>query len=133
MPHIPVSWGELIDKITILEIKSARLTGDAALANVVRELALLRAIAEPVLTADAETAGLASRLKNLNEKLWELEDHIRGKDAVGEFDAEFIALARAIHRDNDARSVLKRQISLRLASELIEEKSYAPTTAQLSG
>ena len=88
IPHAPVSWGELIDKITILEIKCARLASPGAVANAAKELALLRAIAEPVL---AQTKTLTVRLKALNEALWEIEDKIRDKEAAREFDADFVA------------------------------------------
>jgi len=123
-PHVPISWGELLDKISILEIKSERLTAEAALANASKELGLLRAIAEPVLAGDARAKDLASRLKTLNETLWDIEDRIRAKEAAAQFDPEFIELARMIYRRNDERGALKREINLRLASELVEEKSY---------
>jgi hypothetical protein len=122
-PHVPISWGELVDKITILEIKREKLASEASLANVGKELALLRAIAEPVL-ADAGTKDLAARLKTLNQALWEIEDRIRAKEAAGRFDQEFVELARMVYRRNDERGALKREINLRLASELVEEKSY---------
>jgi len=123
IPHAPVSWGELIDKITILEIKCARLASQDAIANAAKELALLRAIAEPVL---GETRELTARLKALNESLWEIEDRIRDKEAAKEFDADFIALARAVYQTNDQRGALKKEINLLLKSELIEEKGYKP-------
>jgi hypothetical protein len=123
-PYIPVPWGELIDKITILEIKCERLDNEAAIANAGKELSLLRRIAEPVLAENSETKKIAVRLKALNEELWDIEDRIRGKEAAGQFDPEFIELARAIYRRNDERGALKRQMSLLLTSELVEEKSY---------
>jgi peptidoglycan hydrolase CwlO-like protein len=123
MPHAPVSWGELIDKITILEIKCARLGSEAAIANAAKELALLRQIAEPVM---AETKDLTARLKALNESLWEIEDQIRDKEAAREFDAVFIALARSVYQTNDQRGAVKKQINLLLKSELTEEKGYKP-------
>jgi len=124
MPQIPISWGELLDKITILEIKRVKLTSDAALSNAGKELAFLRKIAEPVLAGDAGANELASRLRALNEMLWDIEDRIRAKEAAAEFDQEFIELARMVYRRNDQRAALKREINLRLASELVEEKSY---------
>jgi hypothetical protein len=125
-PLIPVSWGELIDKIAILEIKRARLGNKAALANVGRELEALSAIAAPVL-ADNETARqLMVRLKVLNEILWDIEISVRAKEAANRFDAEFVELARAIYKRNDERAALKRQLNLHLGSELIEEKNYKP-------
>jgi hypothetical protein len=124
-PHVPTSWGELIDKITILEIKCERLEGETALTNARRELSLLREIAAPVLTDDAVKA-LAVRLKAVNETLWKIEDDIRSKEAAGQFDEEFITLARSVYKRNDERGALKRQINLVLQSELIEEKNYKP-------
>jgi hypothetical protein len=125
-PHIPVSWGELIDKITILEIKRERLTDPAALANVGRELAALTPLAAPVLADDQAARGLKAQLKAVNETLWEIEDRIRGKEAAGAFDAEFVELARSVYKRNDERAALKKQLNLRLASGLVEEKSYKP-------
>ena len=125
-PHVPSSWGELIDKITILEIKVERLPGAEGRANAGKELLLLREIAGPVLMEDPAIQMLATRLKGVNEALWEIEDRIRDKERAGAFDASFIALARSVYRRNDERGVVKREINLTLASELIEEKSYRP-------
>ncbi len=122
-PQVPISWGELIDKITILEIKAERLEG-AARANVQTELALLAAIAAPVLAGDA--AALAAELKTVNLALWDIEDNIRDHERTGDFGAGFIVLARSVYRTNDARGVLKRRINQALASVLVEEKSYKP-------
>ena len=123
-PLIPVSWGELLDKITILQIKRERLTGSVALANVARELDALSAIAAPVLADDRMATDLTAKLKQLNETLWEIEDRIRDKEAAGAFDADFIALARAVYKRNDERAALKKRLNLQLASGLVEEKSY---------
>jgi hypothetical protein len=125
IPHVPTSWGEVIDKITILEIKAARLPTETARANAARELKLLSDIAAPVL-ARAETAGLVARLKALNEALWEIEDRIRAHERAANFDAAFIALARAVYHRNDERGAVKRELNLALGSALIEEKSYQP-------
>jgi Family of unknown function (DUF6165) len=125
-PHVPSSWGELIDKITILEIKVERLLSAEGRANAGKELLLLREIAGPVLMENPAIQMLATRLKGVNEALWEIEDHIRDKERAGAFDADFIALARSVYRRNDERGVIKREINLTLASELIEEKSYRP-------
>ena len=125
IPHVPTSWGELIDKITILEIKVERLTAEQARANAARELGLLRQIAGPVL-AGAETAALAARLKALNETLWEIEDRIRDHERSGDFGAGFVELARSVYRRNDERGAVKRELNLALGSGLIEEKSYKP-------
>jgi hypothetical protein len=126
-PLIPVSWGELIDKITILEIKRVRLRGEAVLANVSRELKALSAIAAPVLAEDETARHLMVQLKVLNGVLWDIENGIRAKEAANRFDAEFVELARAIYKRNDERAALKRQLNLHLGSELIEEKNYKPS------
>ena len=121
-PKVPVSWGELIDKITILEIKRARLSGDTARANVERELSLLLEIA-----GDVDNEALArsrDQLKTLNQELWNTEERIREKEAAQAFDQEFIALARAVYQRNDARFAVKRRINELLSSELVEEKSH---------
>lgn len=120
-PLVPVSWGELLDKITILEIKLVQLRDPAALANVKREHDLLRAIAAPVL---GEVASLVDDLRAVNRALWDIEDRIREEEALARFGPEFIELARAVYRSNDQRAALKRQINGKLASELVEEKSY---------
>jgi Family of unknown function (DUF6165) len=125
-PLVPVSWGELIDKLTILDIKRERLTGERALANVGRELQALTQIADPVLAHDEAARTLMAQLKALNETLWEIEDRIRGKEAAGAFDAEFVELARAVYTRNDERAALKQQLNAHLASGLVEEKSYKP-------
>lgn len=122
-PMAPLSWGELIDKITILEIKSERIASPAARANVHKELAFLLQI---VVTEGAEAAVAAPRreLRAVNEGLWEVEDRIREKEAVGEFDAAFIELARSVYRWNDRRARLKRDINAIMKSDIVEEKSY---------
>ena len=125
-PHVPVSWGELIDKITILQIKRERLSGEAALANVRRELEALTAIAAPLLAGEPEAAALTAALKSVNETLWDIEDRIRAKEAARTFDQEFVELARSVYKRNDERAALKKQLNLKLASELVEEKSYKP-------
>ena len=121
---VPVSHGELIDKITILEIKSARIRDPAKLANVRAELDLLNATwsADPASRTDitAERAKLLA----VNEVLWDIEDHIRVKEKAKAFDAEFIELARAVYFRNDERAAFKREINTKLGSLLVEEKSY---------
>jgi uncharacterized protein DUF6165 len=123
-PEIPISWGELLDKITILEIKSERLNAPSSLANVRRELQLLAEIAERVIEPEGKLLPLKRALKVVNEKLWDIEDRIRAKEADRAFDREFIELARSVYRNNDERGRLKRQINLLLNSELVEEKQY---------
>ena len=122
-PVVPVSWGELIDKITILEIKSRKLKAEAALANVRKELASLTEIVARDVQRRGEAAELKDRLTKVNEELWTIEDRIREKEAAQAFDAEFVALARSVYQRNDERSRIKREINLRLSSNLVEEKS----------
>ena len=124
-PKVPISWGELIDKITILEIKVERLAAESARANAGKELALLREIAGSMLAGEQAKA-LATKLKLLNEALWEIEDRIRDHESAQRFDAGFIELARSVYLRNDERAAIKRRINVKLASELIEEKSYRP-------
>ncbi len=127
-PSVPVSWGELLDKITILEIKRERITRAAARDNVQREYRLLRGIAAEVLTRSG-IAPLVASLKRVNETLWEIEDAIREEEAKRQFGAEFVRLARAVYQRNDERAALKREINVALESELVEEKSYASCVA----
>lgn len=126
VPSIPVSWGELVDKVTILEIKSARLREGRARANVVRELELLAAVVDPELAASSDLAAKKAALRTVNEALWEIEDELRQMEAAGRFDDRFVSLARAVYRQNDQRAALKREINELLGSELVEEKSYEP-------
>ena len=121
---VPVSVGELVDKVTILEIKSERLTAEAALANVRRELELLNAEAAKLDLGSPEASRIRGDLKAVNEQLWEIEDRIREKEAAGEFDQRFIELARSVYVTNDKRAALKRELNSLLGSELFEEKSY---------
>lgn len=121
---VPVSIGELVDKVTILEIKSERLSGESALANVRRELALLTEEMAKLDLAGDEAVRIRSALKAVNESLWEIEDRIREKEARDEFDQRFIELARSVYITNDKRAALKRELNLLLGSALVEEKSY---------
>jgi hypothetical protein len=124
-PLAPVSWGELIDKITILEIKSVEIADAAAHANVLKELRMLQDIAGAHAASD-EIARLKRDLKEVNGALWKIEDAIRDKERRREFDPEFIELARSVYRQNDARAALKRRINAALSSGIVEEKSYQP-------
>ena len=121
-PLIPVSWGELIDRITILEIKVERLSNVTARDNAAHELALLVAVAGQY---QSQVGSLASQLKLINQTLWKTEDQIRDHERRKDFGPEFIALARAVYQTNDARSKLKREINSVLRSKLVEEKSYS--------
>lgn len=120
----PVSYGELIDKITILEIKSRRITDEAKLANVRNELDMLNATWANDSASQIDIADERERLHTVNETLWDIEDAIRMKERAQAFDQEFIELARAVYFRNDERAAFKREINLKLGSELVEEKSY---------
>ena len=117
----PVSLGELIDKITILEIKQVFMTG-IKLKNVDKELKLLKnLIQDKNLEIDID---LINNLKEVNKNLWKIEDKIRIKERNKEFDKDFIELARSVYKENDKRSSIKKEINLQYHSELVEEKSY---------
>ena len=119
-----VSWGELIDKVTILEIKSERMSDPAKLANVARELATLNPLRDQALQLHRALATLVADLKAVNATLWQVEDEIRDCERNQDFGPRFIELARAVYHENDRRASLKRQINLLLNSGLVEEKSY---------
>jgi Family of unknown function (DUF6165) len=123
-PSVPISWGELLDKITILEIKSERLRNPVALANSVHELALLRSVLSEAAEAPPALATLRDELVSVNRRLWDIEDDLRRQEATKTFDAAFIELARAVYRNNDQRSRIKRAINELLGSGIIEEKQY---------
>jgi hypothetical protein len=120
----PVSYGELIDKITILEIKSRRITDAAKLVNVRNELDLLKATWQNDRASQTDIGNERARLFEVNELLWDIEDKIRLKERAAEFDQEFIELARSVYFRNDERAAFKREINLKLGSHLVEEKSY---------
>ena len=122
-PYIPISWGELIDKITILEIKELKISAKNAQENIKKELVYLLDIVNSN-NLPIEVQSLKNELKNVNLKLWDVEDSIREKELAREFDEVFIELARSVYRLNDARAKTKQSINLSLSSELIEEKSY---------
>ena len=123
---VPVSWGEVIDKITVLEIKSEKLDDSGKLANVRKELGLLAAIRDKEFPDHGELAALSADLKSVNAALWDIEDHIRDCERAKDFGQRFIDLARAVYITNDKRAAVKRQINELLGSSLVEEKSYAP-------
>lgn len=123
--QVPVSWGEMLDKITILEIKKERMTDKGKLANVCRELDELCKTRDALITMPPEVAGLVAELKQINEKLWEIEDDIRDCERSKDFGAKFIELARGVYYTNDDRMRVKREINDALGSALVEEKSYA--------
>ena len=122
--QVPVSVGEVLDKITILQIKLAHISDAAKRVNIQNELdALLPLVAGDAFTTDQMQA-LMAELKSVNEALWDIEDDIREKEAAKSFDAEFIRLARAVYITNDKRAEIKKQINLATGSALVEEKSY---------
>ena len=122
----PISHGELLDKITILEIKVEHIADAAKLANVRNELDLLNAIWAADAASKVDMGDARNRLKAVNQKLWVIEDDIRLKEKAQSFDAQFIELARAVYFTNDVRAAIKREINVKLGSALIEEKSYQP-------
>ena len=122
--QVPVSVGEVLDKITILQIKLAHISDGAKRVNIQNELdALLPLVASDAFTTD-QMQGLMAELKAVNEVLWKIEDDIREKEAAKNFNAEFIRLARSVYITNDKRAEIKKQINLVTGSALIEEKSY---------
>jgi hypothetical protein len=122
---VPISPGELLDKITILRIKSARMTDAAKVANVRVELAELeKTWKEAVGSADVRDDERA--LQAVNERLWVIEDDIRDKERAQAFDARFIELARSVYIENDQRAAIKKRINVKLGSRIVEEKSYKP-------
>ena len=123
-PVVPLSWGELLDKISILQIKSERVRGSDAQRNIRTELDHLSAIAVERLRGDVVLETACRRLKTVNETLWDIEDRIRDKERMQSFDADFVALARSVYRSNDERAAIKREINVHTNSELIEEKQY---------
>ena len=123
-PLIPISWGELIDKITILEIKQINITSVSALSNINKELDFLNQILNKNHDINELIKLLKQQLLDINKCLWDVEDDIREKDLKQEFDQNFIELARRVYRLNDERAKLKKSINQILNSELVEEKSY---------
>jgi hypothetical protein len=123
-PLIPISWGELIDKITILEIKQTHIKSPIALANIYKELSYLNEIVENSTGVAELISDLKQQLLDVNKRLWQVEDDIRDKELKQDFDIGFIELARRVYRLNDERAKLKKSINQVLNSELVEEKSY---------
>ena len=121
---VPVSFGELLDKISILQIKSERITDAAKLANVRAELDALTATWQQHRAASIDIAALLDALKAVNERLWDIEDAVRLKERDQAFDASFVELARSVYLQNDERARIKKAINLALGSAYVEEKSY---------
>ena len=123
--QIEISFGELLDKITILQIKQERIKDPEKLANVKNELTTLLASWNKSPSSEIDVKDEMDALRGVNEKLWDIEDAIREKEAREEFDEKFIELARAVYITNDQRAHLKRQLNRKLGSMLHEEKSYS--------
>jgi len=123
---VEVSPGELIDKITILAIKTERITDPAMLQNVEHERSVLEAACKQAIVPSAELERATQALKEINTKLWNIEDEIRRCERAKDFGMRFIELARAVYHTNDQRAQVKRQINELLGSEIMEEKHYVP-------
>src|SRR5690606_10160619 len=123
--RVPISPGELIDKITILQIKSERISDPTKVANVRAELALLEQVWRDSPNAATDIAAEWAALRRINEQPWDGEDRLREKERTKTFDEEFIELARSVYVTNDERAAVKRTINTKLGSKIIEEKSYA--------
>lgn len=122
--NVEISIGEFFDKITILEIKRARINDPAKLVNINKELDVSNQLLAGLPFSREQVKAEVEELKKINEKLWVIEDDIRDKEAKKEFDQVFIDLARAVYITNDRRSEVKREINLKLGSDFVEEKSY---------
>ena len=123
-PMIPVSWGELVDKITILELKRNKIESEPARKKIEQELTLLLKLYEDGMVKTARMIDLKRDLESINSDLWNAEDSLREKEAKNIFDAEFIELARSVYKLNDRRFEIKQRLNAETASELIEEKIY---------
>ncbi len=119
-----ISLGEFLDKLTILEIKHARIKDQQKLQNIINELETLSSLWKTSGYADSDIDMEMNMLRKVNERLWEIEDRIRDKEARGEFDEGFIELARSVYIQNDERAKIKKSINTKLGSQLVEEKSY---------
>ena len=121
---IPISPGELLDKITILQIKTERIADPVKVANVKTELDMLSKVWSEAVEVDAEITALTTELKSVNQALWEIEDDIRDEERSRRFGERFIELARAVYVTNDERANAKKKVNLHLNSTIVEEKSY---------
>ena len=126
---VPISPGELLDKITILRIKAARMSDATKVANVRLELSLLEKTWRESVDARVDVSTDERALQAVNERLWVIEDDIRDKERAQAFDARFIELARAVYMENDERAAIKKRINTALGSRIVEEKSYTPYKA----
>ncbi|MDV6317767.1 DUF6165 family protein [Chromohalobacter sp. HP20-39] len=126
---VPLSFGEVMDKITILEIKSERMHDEEKIRNVRFELEALNRVWEHEIKASSDVEDLRAQLKVVNEELWVIEDDIRAQEAMQDFGARFISLARSVYFTNDRRAAIKKEINRILGSRFIEEKSYQDYTS----
>lgn len=128
MIFTPVSFGEVLDKITILEIKVNNISDENKIVNVENELNILTKTWDDHVKNNSEINRLKQHLKKVNQDLWDIEDNIRIKESRKEFDDEFIQIARSVYVVNDQRASVKKEVNLLLGSELVEEKSYQDYT-----
>ena len=124
--EVPISVGDLVDKVTILEIKLENIPDAGKQANIRRELDALAGVLQPILAATPELAPLKAELHAINKTLWRIEDDIRDCERKRDFGQAFVELARSVYHTNDRRAATKRKIDELTGSELLEEKSYAP-------
>jgi len=122
--NIEISIGEFFDKLTILEIKQDRIKDAGKLVNINNELDYLNGLLSELPFSRSDVESEVNNLRQINEKLWVIEDDIREKESKSSFDGEFVELARAVYFTNDKRSDIKREINIKLGSDFIEEKSY---------
>ncbi len=122
--RVPISPGELLDKITILQIKSERIADPAKVANVTTELEMLEKVWREAVSDDEVIRDLSAELRKINEELWDIEDDIRDEERNKRFGDRFIELARAVYVTNDKRAEAKKKVNLHLNSSIVEEKSY---------
>jgi hypothetical protein len=123
--EVPISVGELVDKVTILSIKSEKIPDTSKLANIRREFDALDSVLKPLLIATPALASLQAELRTINEALWRIEDDIRDCERSRDFGSRFIELARSVYQTNDRRAATKRKIDELMGSDIVEEKSYA--------
>ena len=122
--NVPISWGDLVDKITILEIKMDRIHDEKKRDNIDKELQALKIVIDQGCKGPEKIKQVKAKLRAVNEQLWDIEDDIRKCEKEKDFSQRFIDLARSVYMSNDQRAALKREINIILKSELIEEKSY---------
>jgi hypothetical protein len=123
--EVPISVGELVDKVTILSIKSENISDTNKRANIRREFDALDSVLKPLLTATPQLASLQAELRTINETLWRIEDDIRDCERSRDFGPRFVELARSVYQTNDRRAATKRKIDELMGSDIVEEKSYA--------